>query len=125
MREVLKQRPNRQTLIISSHNLHEIERICDHVAFMQDGRVVHQGRTDDVTGRSRTMQYRLMPGALPLPDSGLDGLHGRHHGAGAQGVARPPRVPAEVDEAEAAPDQRRGGHGQRGTRHRYQTPVPT
>ena len=66
MRDVLKRRPTRQTLIISSHNLHEIERICDHVAFIEKGRVVHQDRTDALTGRSHTMRYRLTPGELPL-----------------------------------------------------------
>jgi ABC-2 type transport system ATP-binding protein len=66
MRDVLKRRPTGQTLIISSHNLHEIERICDHVAFIEKGRVVHQDRTDALTGRSHTMRYRLTPGELPL-----------------------------------------------------------
>jgi ABC-2 type transport system ATP-binding protein len=66
MRELLKRRPRRQTLIISSHNLHEIERICDHVAFIEEGRVVHQGLTDAVTGRSHAMHYRLVSDPLPL-----------------------------------------------------------
>jgi len=66
MRDLLKRRPDRQTLIISSHNLHEIERICDHVAFIEEGQVVYQGPTDAVTGRSHTIHYRLASGPPPL-----------------------------------------------------------
>ena len=68
MRDVLKRRPSGQTLIISSHDLHEIERICDHVAFIEKGKVVHQDRTDALTGHAHTMQYRIAPSDLPLAE---------------------------------------------------------
>jgi len=68
MREVLKQRPSGQTLVISSHNLHEIERICDHVAFIEKGKVVHQDRTDALTGHAHSIQYRITPSDLPMSE---------------------------------------------------------
>jgi ABC-2 type transport system ATP-binding protein len=66
MRELLKQRPRGQTLVISSHNLHEIERICDHVSFIEHGQVTRQDRTDALTGHAHTMQYRLSTPKAPL-----------------------------------------------------------
>jgi ABC-2 type transport system ATP-binding protein len=66
MRDVLKRRPRKQTLVISSHNLHEIERICDHVAFIEKGRLVHQDRTDALTGRAHTMRYRISGREAPM-----------------------------------------------------------
>ena len=59
MRNVLMNRPAGQTLIISSHNLHEIERVCDHVAFIEKGQVVRQDRMDTLTGLAHTMHYRI------------------------------------------------------------------
>ena len=66
MRELLKRRRPGQTVIVSSHNLHEIERICDHVAFIEDGKVVKQDRMDALTGRSHSVHLHITPGAVPL-----------------------------------------------------------
>lgn len=57
IRHLLKERPGHQTVIISSHNLHEIERICDHVAFIRKGRLVRQEAMDEVTGRHSVVRY--------------------------------------------------------------------
>jgi len=66
MRQVLKERPSGQTLIISSHNLHEIERVCDHVAFIEKGKVVRQDRTETLTGHAHTMTYRVSSAEPPI-----------------------------------------------------------
>lgn len=66
MRELLLRRGGHRTVVISSHNLHEIERICDQVAFIEEGRLVYQGPVDAVTGRSHTVHYRIAPGDVPL-----------------------------------------------------------
>ena len=39
-----------RTVLFSSHLLDEVERIADQVVMLQDGRVVLNGRTDDVRG---------------------------------------------------------------------------
>jgi len=59
VRNLLCNRPGHQTVVISSHNLHEVERICDHVAFIEKGKLVRQELMDNVTGRSHSMTYRL------------------------------------------------------------------
>lgn len=59
IREMLRNRPGHQTVVISSHNLHELELICDHVAFIEKGKLVRQARMDQVTGRSHCMKFTV------------------------------------------------------------------
>jgi ABC-2 type transport system ATP-binding protein len=47
------------TMIISSHDLHELERLCDHVVFMDRGRCVRAGALDEVTRRAEQLVFRL------------------------------------------------------------------
>jgi ABC-2 type transport system ATP-binding protein len=47
------------TVFINSHLLSEVEEVCDRVAILVDGKVVHQGTIDDVTARTRYYEIRL------------------------------------------------------------------
>jgi ABC-type multidrug transport system ATPase subunit len=55
-----------RTLVVSSHNLHELESLCDHVAFIDRGVVVTAGRTDTVTGRGQEIEIDLGDGPAPI-----------------------------------------------------------
>lgn len=44
------------TVLISSHNLRELEDICDHVGIMHDGKVVIEKSLDDVKGNIHKIQ---------------------------------------------------------------------
>lgn len=66
VRTMLTARKDRQTIVISSHNLHEIERICDHVAFIEKGRTVTQDTVDAVTGSTHSVIYLLDSEQIPL-----------------------------------------------------------
>jgi ABC-2 type transport system ATP-binding protein len=63
MRDILlEMRAGGATLFFSSHQLAEMERICDRVAFMKDGRLVAAGRPADlvpVGGLSGVLQVEL------------------------------------------------------------------
>jgi ABC-type multidrug transport system ATPase subunit len=59
MREFLRRRRGRQTVVVSSHNLHDIELVCDHVAFMEKGKAVRVAPLAEVTGASSRLIYRL------------------------------------------------------------------
>lgn len=59
IRPLLAQRRGRQTIIISSHNLHEIEALCDHVAFIEAGRRVSQDTITAMTRRNHRVTYRV------------------------------------------------------------------
>ncbi len=39
------------TLLVTSHNMLEVERLCDRVIFMSAGRVVADGTPEEVAGR--------------------------------------------------------------------------
>lgn len=64
MRSFLMQRRGRQTLVVSSHNLHDIEMMCDHVAFIEKGRTVRFATLEEVIGTASTLVY----GLLKLPE---------------------------------------------------------
>lgn len=55
MREILlEMREAGATLLLSSHQLAEVERICDRVAFMKDGRLTAAGAPDDLVPAGAT-----------------------------------------------------------------------
>jgi ABC-2 type transport system ATP-binding protein len=62
------------TVLISSHELTEIESFTTHVAFMQNGRVIVQESIDDLRRRFREVNVTLSAAkepAEPLPDEWL------------------------------------------------------
>lgn len=64
LREVLVSRRGRKTILVSSHNLAELERMCDHVVMIADGRCTRAGSMEQVTGRTREVVVVLAP---PFP----------------------------------------------------------
>jgi len=61
-----------QAVLFSSHVLAEVERVCDRVAILQRGRLVHEQDMQALRSERR-IQARLANPAAPLPD--LPGLH--------------------------------------------------
>lgn len=69
------------TVLISSHNLRELEDVCDHVGIMFGGKVVLQKSLDDVKGNIHKVQTAF---DKPLPkdlESKLDILHKSEFGS--------------------------------------------
>jgi len=54
------------TVVVSSHNLAEIQDLCDHVAILDHGRVVASGSVAEITSAARELDIRL---ARPLADA--------------------------------------------------------
>lgn len=54
---------NQMTVLVSSHNLRELEDVCDHVGIMHEGKVVIERALDDVKGEIFKLQT-----AFSLPD---------------------------------------------------------
>jgi ABC-2 type transport system ATP-binding protein len=50
---ILKFRDEGRTVFISSHELSDVERICDRVAIINKGELVHQGRLDQLLSGGR------------------------------------------------------------------------
>lgn len=59
VRDFVRAERRRRTIVISSHNLHEIELLCDHVAFVEKGRTVRVDTLDAITGRQGVLVYAL------------------------------------------------------------------
>ncbi|MEO0600092.1 MAG: ABC transporter ATP-binding protein [Myxococcota bacterium] len=65
LREVLASLRGTQTLVISSHNLTELERLCDWVVMLREGRCIRQGTVESVSGQQERVRWRL-GGVAPL-----------------------------------------------------------
>lgn len=59
MRDLFALQRGKRTLVISSHNLAELEAVCDHVVFMERGRCVNAGSLAAVTNRGLLLNYEL------------------------------------------------------------------
>lgn len=71
IRQLIKKRKGACTLVISSHNLHELEEICDAAAILDHGNVVAAGTMDDLTASAKEFRVQVRKGPLPL-----DKIHG-------------------------------------------------
>lgn len=70
-----------RTILISSHQIAEVERIASHVAFLHEGRLLLHGSLDDL--RRRVVRYRLRFEGLPPDAERLGRVLGRN-GTGRQ-----------------------------------------
>jgi len=59
IRQFLRRRRGRQTIIVSSHNLNDIETLCTHVAFVEKGRVTHTSTLEAITHATHRVTYTL------------------------------------------------------------------
>jgi ABC-2 type transport system ATP-binding protein len=66
VRQIVSSRKGRCTLIVSSHNLQELEQICDAAAILDRGRVVAEGTMGELTAASEEIRIKLAPGPVPI-----------------------------------------------------------
>lgn len=60
----------KRTVLISSHGLSDIERFADHIGMLRDGRLILEGRTDEILDRYQMAEYFTHNGnTLPSPDA--------------------------------------------------------
>ena len=53
------------TVLVSSHNLRELEDVCDHVGIMFDGKIVIEKSLSDVKGNIHKLQVAFHGGNIP------------------------------------------------------------
>jgi ABC-type multidrug transport system ATPase subunit len=73
VRQVIRKRKGTCTVVVSSHNLSEIEAICDSAAIIDRGRLVADGTMADLTAATEEIRVELAPG--PTPIDALRGLN--------------------------------------------------
>ena len=53
-----------RTVLISSHNLNDLERFADHIGLLKNGKLLLEGRTDEVVERYRLAEFFTNKGTL-------------------------------------------------------------
>ncbi len=71
IRDLIKQLQQHATIAVSSHNLAEVQELCDHVAILDHGNLVLAGSVDEITCADREYNLSL---SRPLQDSELQKL---------------------------------------------------
>ena len=66
VRQIIKRRKGRCTLIVSTHNLAELEEVCDEACILDRGRVVASGTISELTAASEEIRVKLGAGSVPL-----------------------------------------------------------
>ncbi|MBN1851134.1 MAG: ABC transporter ATP-binding protein [Pirellulales bacterium] len=59
IRDLIRELQSRATILISSHNLAEIQELCDHVAILDQGKLVAAGSVAEITRAGRKIDVRL------------------------------------------------------------------
>jgi len=68
VRQIVKSRKGRCTLVISSHNLQELEEICDYAAILDHGQLVAQGTMAELTATASEIRIELARGPIPIEE---------------------------------------------------------
>lgn len=63
------------TVLVSSHNLRELEDVCDHVGIMHHGKVIIERSLDELQGSVCKIQVAFEGEELPALPEGMDILH--------------------------------------------------
>jgi ABC-2 type transport system ATP-binding protein len=78
IRDIIRalQQERRVTTVISSHNLAEIQELCDHVAILDKGRLVVSGSVEDVTKSGRMVELSTRVPLDPSQRARLESVAG-------------------------------------------------
>ncbi len=71
IRDLIKRLQERATVVVSSHNLAEIQELCDHVAILDHGSLVLTGSVDEITLADREYNLTL---SRPLETAELENI---------------------------------------------------
>jgi ABC-type multidrug transport system ATPase subunit len=62
VRQLVKAKKGSRTIVISSHNLHELEEICDFAAILDHGKIVAQSSMAELTAANQEIRVQVAPG---------------------------------------------------------------
>ena len=65
---------DKRTILISSHQLYQIQQICDRVGLFVEGRLIACGRIDELAGKMRREGHYALEAAAFPDDSGFEEL---------------------------------------------------
>lgn len=76
IRDLVRKLQARTTVVISSHNLNEVQELCDQIAILDRGHVVQTGSVDDLTRAGFQIDFTLSRGLSAEEMPKLTGLGG-------------------------------------------------
>jgi len=66
VRGVIRDLKGQHTVIVSSHNLQELEELCDATAILDKGKLVKAGSMAELTGQMAEFRVQIARGTVPL-----------------------------------------------------------
>jgi ABC-2 type transport system ATP-binding protein len=76
IRDLIRELQTRSTIIVSSHNLAEIQELCDHVAILDQGKLVACGAVSEITRAGRKFEIQLSRSLTAAETEKLSSLPG-------------------------------------------------
>jgi ABC-2 type transport system ATP-binding protein len=73
MRDLIRSMRGTRTVVLSSHNLQEVQDLCDHVTILHQGKVMETGSMADLTSSSFLLRIAILK---PLPEAAAQALKG-------------------------------------------------
>jgi ABC-type multidrug transport system ATPase subunit len=75
VRQLVKARRGRCTMVVSSHNLQELEEVCDMAAILDRGQLITVGTIAELTSSSSEVRFDLARGPVPAdPVRAIEGV---------------------------------------------------
>lgn len=68
VRQVIQEMKGKQTVVVSSHNLQELEELCDAAAILDHGALVQAGTMAELTSKAAEFRVRIASGTVPLDE---------------------------------------------------------
>jgi len=82
IRDLVLELRSRATTVISSHNLAEIQELCDHVAILDGGKLVVAGTVEEITRSGKELELELPRALTADEEATLLGIEGVKNIAG-------------------------------------------
>ncbi len=68
MRQVIRELKGQHTVVVSSHNLQELEELCDATAILDKGKLVSASSMAELTGQLAEFRVQVAKGEVPLAE---------------------------------------------------------
>ena len=68
IRNLIADLKGRHTIVVSSHNLHELEELCDGTAILDRGQLVRSASIAEITQQAEEFRVRIARGEVPLDE---------------------------------------------------------
>jgi ABC-2 type transport system ATP-binding protein len=68
VRQIIRDMKGRQTVVVSSHNLQELEELCDGAAILDRGSLAKAGPMSELTGQGAEFRVQIARGDIILPE---------------------------------------------------------